>query len=78
MKAILELIVCCAAFIGMSYCHYNQKDGIILSEDTRYQKWTKLKKHTVDAGLKVFYSGLIMFALLPSIYGADWPERYWC
>lgn len=69
----------------MSFCHYNQKDGIIMSEDTKYQKhfsedgfWNKLKKHTVDAGLKVFYSGLIMFALLPSVYGADWPERYWC
>lgn len=86
MMAIFELIEGFAAFEGMSYYHYNnQKDGITMKEDTKYQKhfsadgfWTKFKKQAVEASLKVFYSGLIMIALLPTVYGADWPERGWC
>ena len=69
----------------MPQCHYNQKDGITMSEETKYQKhfsedgfWTKLKKQAVDASFRVFYSGFIILALLPTIYGSDWPERGWC
>jgi uncharacterized membrane protein YkvA (DUF1232 family) len=42
-----------------------------MSEETKYSKhfsddgfWTKLKKHAVDAGLKVVYSGLILYYAL--------------
>ncbi|WP_419871742.1 hypothetical protein [Candidatus Pristimantibacillus sp. PTI5] len=46
-----------------------------MTEDTQVGFWSKLKKH---AGLKAVYSALFLFALFPTIYGSDWPERFWC
>ncbi|CAN7519876.1 hypothetical protein LJR153_003692 [Paenibacillus sp. LjRoot153] len=39
---------------------------------------TNLRKKAVAVSLRVFYSGFIMLALFPTIYGSDWPERGWC
>lgn len=44
-----------------------------MAEDSKYQKhfsedgfWTKLKKHAVNAGIKVVYSGLVLYYALQS------------
>ncbi|CAN7655486.1 hypothetical protein [Paenibacillus sp. LjRoot56] len=47
-------------------------------QDSKDGVETNFRKKAVAVGLKVFYSGVIMLALFPTIYGADWPERGWC
>jgi hypothetical protein len=72
--------------IAIPYFYNNNvKDGISMQEVTKEQKHItedgfgrKLRKKAVAASLSICCSGFMVLALLPTIYGSDWPERGWC
>ena len=57
---------------------YDEKDGMSMKEVTKDSFGTRLRKKAAAVSVRVYYSGFIVLALLPTIYGSDWPERGWC